>query len=190
MPRLQGYSVRKAAQVVAYFAIRQGGRINVLKLAKLIYLADRGHLAKFDSPILYDRFVSMPHGPANSLTLNYVQGFSENSEDWDSFISDKEGYNVGLARGNMAIEDLDELSRAETVTLEETWNQFGGMNPFALRDYTHAHCPEWEDPNGSSNPIPYERVLKHLGKDPDAADRIAEAIDEDRALAGALATAD
>lgn len=69
---------------------------------------------------------------------------------------------------------LDELSRADRQVLDETWRDFGHMSQWDIRDYTHKHCPEWEDPLGSSNPIPYERVFKFLGKT-DAAE-LAEAV--------------
>ena len=51
------------------------------------------------------------------------------------------------------------------------------MSKYELRDYTHQHCPEWEDPNGSSTPIPYERVFKFLGK-PDSGDLAAKIVGE------------
>lgn len=176
---LTGYNVRKAAQVVAFFAIQQGGSINILKLAKLVYLADRGFLEKYDSPILYDRLVSMPHGPANSVTLNFINGLFEETAKWDEFVSDREKHNVGVATRDLKVEDLDELSRAERAVLEDVWNRFGHMTQYQLRDFTHRNCPEWEDPKGSSSEIPYERVLKYLRKDPS----IADAIDADRVLA-------
>ena len=38
------------------------------------------------------------------------------------------------------------------------------MDPFVLRDWTHdpKNLPEWEDPNGSSFPIPIRRILQNL----------------------------
>ena len=35
---------------------------------------------------------------------------------------------------------------------------------FELAEWTHSNVPEWEEPHGSSSPIPYERVFKYLGK--------------------------
>jgi hypothetical protein len=55
------YNVRKAAQVTAFFAKKQGGAIDVLKVAKLLYCS----------------IVSMPHGPVTSMTLNYINGLEE-----------------------------------------------------------------------------------------------------------------
>lgn len=175
------YNVRKAAQVSAFFAKKDGGAINVLKLAKLLYLADREFMDLYDFPILFDNLVSMPHGPVTSLTMNYVNGLSqEDRGSWDEFISDRAGYRVGLANPNIADDDLDELSDAEIHVLESAWDKFGHMNQFQIRDYTHANCPEWEDPNGSSYPIPYERVLKFLHKERSA--EIAREIETLRSL--------
>lgn len=156
------FNARKAAQVVAFFADKEGGKINVLKLAKLVYLADRAFMAEYDSPILHDQLVSMEHGPVNSITLNLINGLVE-SADWDAFVTDRERHDVGAAR---AIEPgiLDELSEAELEVLNAVWARFGHMDPYAIRDYTHEYCPEWEDPEGSSAPIPYERVFKFLEK--------------------------
>lgn len=157
------FNVRKAAQVAAFFALRQGGQINVLKLTKLIYLSDRKFMERYDIPILGDRLVSMDHGPVNSQTLNYINGTAE-SQLWDSFLSDRAGHMVGLAHNGITEESLDELSDAETDVLREIWGQFGYMDRYAIRDYTHANCPEWEDPHGSSTPIRYAQVFKFLGK--------------------------
>lgn len=179
---MHGYNERKAAQVAAYFALRSGGTINVLKLAKLLYLAERESMARFDEPMFYDRLVSMDHGPVTSITLNNLNGLGQ-SEAWSQFVSGREGYQVG-AVGDLTIDQLDELSRADLRILDHLWQSFGAMSGYQLRDWTHKNCPEWEDPHGSSEPIPHNRVFKFLGKQ-DAND-LAEAIHERRNLARTL----
>jgi len=158
------FNTRKAAQVVAFFAHKQGGAINVLKAAKLVYLADRRNMEKYDFPITGDNLVSMDHGPVNSLTYDCINGMQGARPDWEQFVGGRAEYSVGLANAGMVIADLDELSEAEIETLEETWAEFGGMSQYQIRDWTHDHCLEWEDPNGSSAPIPFARVFKYLGK--------------------------
>jgi len=182
---MQGYNVRKTAQVVAFFAIKEGGEINVLKLAKLLYLADRRFLDLYDYPILFDKLVSMRHGPVNSLTLDYINGEAAGA-DWDAFIAGRANYNVGLKNKTLTFEKLDELNDAEIEVLEETYRKFGGMDQYALVKFTHnpGNCPEWEDPDGSSATIPYARVFKYLGKKESA--MLAQAIEEERFLRGAL----
>jgi uncharacterized phage-associated protein len=178
---LSGYNVRKAAQVTAFFAKKQGGAIDVLKLAKLLYLVDREFMSRYDFPILFDRFVSMPHGPVTSMTLNYINGLLEEHRDqWNAFVEARAGHKIGVARQDLSIDDLDELSDAEIHVMEATWDQFGYMSSWEIRNYTHANCPEWEDPNGSSTPIPYERVLKFLHKENSA--EIADEIEAQRSL--------
>ena len=178
--KVDGFKARKAAQVAAFFAKAQGGTINVLKLVKLIYLADRAFLLKFDSTITNDRFVSMDHGPVNSMTLDYIDGCQLERDAWEAFVSDRAGYEIGLVNPNIQVDDFDELSEAETDVLQETWVQFGWMTKYQIRDYTHKFCPEWEDPKGSSNPIPFERILKFLGKANSSA--LANRLESERAL--------
>lgn len=157
------FQTRRAAQVAAWFALRQGGRINVLKLTKLLYLSERRHLDLYDEPMTYDRLVSMDHGPVPSICLNLMNGTLEHP-DWAEFITDRDSYDLGVVGEKTNPEQFDQLSRADHRLLEEIWAQFGHMSKYELRDYTHEACHEWEDPDGSSLPIPYERVLKFLGK--------------------------
>lgn len=158
------FNIRKAAQVAAFFARAEGGRINVLKLIKLIYLADRKHLEDFDWPILNDKYVSMAHGPVNSIAFDYINGCQLERDSWELFVTDRDHYDVGVAREDISDDELDELSKAELKTLNQVWGEFGGMTKYQIRDWTHDNLPEWEDPEGSSSPIPYERILKFLGK--------------------------
>ncbi len=173
------FDVRKAARVAAYFARATGGRINVLKLVKIIYLADREFAARYDEPMIDDHWVSMDHGPVNSGTLDMVNGMGGPHPDWDAFIGPREGFDVPLA-GTLTEADFDELSEADIQVLSSVWGRFGSMTQYEMRDYMHQHCPEWENPHGSSTPIPYSRVLKFLGKQD--ADAIAEAIEAARAV--------
>jgi uncharacterized phage-associated protein len=161
---VESFNARKAAQVVAFFARESGGRINVLKLIKLVYLADRESMRNFDRPILFDQIVSMDHGPVNSATYDLVNGASDVSSDWDSFVGPRAGHDVTLARENIANEDLDELSRRDLKVLEAVWRRFKDYGKYQIRDWTHENCPEWENPQGSSAPIPYDRIFKFLGK--------------------------
>jgi uncharacterized phage-associated protein len=154
------FNVRRAAQISAFFCEKAGGQIPLVKLVKLIYLGDRESMSQTGFPITDDQFVSMPHGPVNSMILNFINGAIEN-EAWSDLISDRADHDVGLARSRND-DDIDELSQLDLEVLEKVWIQFGKMSKWEIRDWTHDHCPEWEDPAGSCNPIPYARVLKYL----------------------------
>lgn len=156
------FKMKKAAQMAAYFACREGGEINVLKLVKLIYLAERECMKQYGFPITYDKFVSMPHGPVNSITFNLINGAVPESDDWDSIISDRAGHMV-KAQQKVERADLVDLSDAEFEILAGTWKEFGRFDGFELSDYTHKNCPEWKDPKGSSFPIDYGTLYEALG---------------------------
>lgn len=172
------FNERKAAQVATYFALKQGGAINIVKLMKLVYLGDREFLAKYDSPILFDRPVSMPKGPVNSNTYNCASG-QVSAEVWDAYLTDAANHMISCTQANMTYQDLKALSRAEVQVLDEVWEKFGHMNQWDLVKYTHDNCDEWEDPNGSSQSIPYERILRVLGKGA-ASREIAERIESEK----------
>ena len=156
------FDERKAAQVAAYFARKESGQIDILKLVKLIYLSDRKNMERNGHPIINDKFVSMPHGPVNSMTLNYINGAVDHAEEWDKYISDRAGYTVATAK-EFDIDDFDELSDTDLETLDAVWKECGNMTKWEIRDWTHEHCPEWEYPQGGAEPIPHERVFKFLG---------------------------
>ncbi len=166
------FNTRKAAQIAAFFAREEGGTINVLKLVKLIYLADRECMARYEFSILNDQLVSMNHGPVNSITYNHIKGCGHEQGVWGEFIADRVHHDVSIAQAELSDDQLDELSQAELEVMHDVWAKFGGMTRFQLRNWTHNHCPEWEDPEGSSQRIPYERVFEILGKPAELAEEI------------------
>lgn len=175
------YNTKKSAQIAAFFATQEGGEIPLLKLVKLMYLAERRFMEQFDASMLRDHLVSMDHGPVQSITLNRMNGTEDDSAEWSAYIADRDSYNLSVTRDNLTDDELDELSKAELRVLHETWGEFGHLNKWQIRDYTHDYCPEWEDPHGSSSEIPYVRVFRYLGK-PNA-EELAQIVEDERHLA-------
>ena len=160
------FNEKKAAQAAAYFLLRAGSTLDVLKLMKLLYLAERRSFEKFGQAMIGDNIVSMPHGPVLSRTYNHMNGELPSGEGgWETWIADREEHQLSL-RNPAALrtpeKDLSELSDADLGVLEETWNKFGRMSGLQLRDYTHRNCPEWKDPEGSMIPIQPEDLFKAL----------------------------
>lgn len=158
------FSEAKVAQMAAYLLRLGEGRMAHLKLMKLLYLADREAIRRYGVSISEDQAVSMPHGPVLSMTLDYMNGnLPSGPGGWEAWISDKENHEVSLMR-RVDIAELDELSQADTEVLDSVWRDFGHMDGWEIRDWTHQHCPEWQDPNGSMQPIQREaiyRAVKH-----------------------------
>jgi uncharacterized phage-associated protein len=176
------FDERKAAQSAALFLGKAGGKLSILKLQKLLYLADRLSIDRFGYPITDDRMMSLPHGPVLSATLDLINGNTESAPDgWDYWIKDRENREVALARSVLRDELLD-LSDADLEILDETWGTYGKFTPFQLRDFTHTHCAEWKDPHGSSMPITFMEVLRALGKPPDVIEALVSQYKADNAI--------
>lgn len=159
------FNEKKAAQIAAWFLHQAGGVMSHLKLMKLMYLADRESMRSHGFPMTGDHFVSMPHGPVLSNTLSHINDEAPSACDgWNSWISDKANHEVALVIG-VDMDALDYLSRADLQILKSSWEKFGHMTKFQIRDYTHdaKNCPEWKDPKGSSYPIHYRTVFEALG---------------------------
>lgn len=174
------FNEQKAAQMAAFFAAKENGQIAVLKLVKLLYLSDRESLLRYSFPISGDCPVSMPHGPVLSRTYSLICEGSNTPNGWDAWISDKENHEVRVSH-RITRDDLDELSDAELDVMEAVWQQFGGMDRWAIRDYTHDHCTEWQDPKGSSRPIEFADIFRALGRAPAEAQALAAQLQSERA---------
>lgn len=185
------FDERRAAQAAAYFLFRAGGRLPLVKLMKLMYLAERLSLKRYGEPLTGDRLVSMPHGPVLSMTYDHVNGALPSCEGgWDSWVADRAGHEVALNDESMILspeEDLLRLSESDLEVLAETWAEFGHWDRWALVNYTHSEaCPEWEDPEGSSKPINYATLFEKLGYTKDQATSLVERMVTQQALNAAM----
>jgi len=201
---------RKAAQMAAYLLHKAGGRMPHMKLMKLMYLADRSCYRHFDRPMSKDTAVSMDYGPVLSKTYDLMKGKTK-SDAWSGYISPIENNEVSLVvelgtleclrgrirslerlRGRIRSLDgtgthrLGKLSRADMQVLDEVYSQYGDISPFSLSELTH-EFPEWQNPHGSSLPIPAGAILQAVGKEPDVIEQIVEELEERDALEVALA---
>jgi len=157
------YDPKKAAQTIAFFAMQEGGTINLLKVVKLVYLADRESLKRRGHTIQDEARVSMPYGPVNSTTLNYLNGAYRDDGGWSGYLQDRARHDVGLSDQELTPNALDALSERELAILADVWAEFGRMDRFELAHWTHDHIAEWQDPLGSAIPIPLDRIMAAVG---------------------------
>lgn len=167
------FNEEKASQVAAIFIKLCGGKVNYMKLIKLMYLAERQALLDWGRPITYDSYFSLPKGPILSNTLNIIRQESESkNHKWFEYISKPSNYEVSLLSEEFSTE---ELSEAEEELINEIFQEYGQLNEWQLVEYTHS-LPEWENPEQSSKPISYRSILKAGGKSPEEIECIEEEI--------------
>lgn len=153
------FSKKKATQLAAAFIEREGRSINYTKLLKLMYIADRRALLRWDRPITGDSYVSMSNGPVLSATYDLIKANSNAECFWFEHISEREGYNVSLCEQCLP----KNLSRAEEKVVAEIYEEYGHLNQWQLIDIVH-EFPEWEDPgSGSPTVIPIRNIFSGEG---------------------------
>jgi uncharacterized phage-associated protein len=180
-PPLVGFDSAKAAQAAAYFALRSGGKIEKLKLVKLLYLAEREAMAALDHPMFYDEFYSLKDGPVCSNALNGINGVTDTGT-WSAYII-RNG-NILVPTHKMEREEFDEISNAEMSILEQLWERFARSTSAEIRRYTHDHCAEYEEVFRGRRPISYLAVFQALGKsDPEG---LVESVEEVRRVESVL----
>jgi uncharacterized phage-associated protein len=161
------FNERRAAESAAFLLHRAGGTLPLIKLMKLMYLAERLSFKRYGEALTGDRLVSMDQGPVLSRTYEHINGARRSVEGgWEDWVSDRAGHQLALrdpSKIRSPEQDLMYLSESDLEVLGETWEEFGHLDKWALVDYTHKHCPEWEFPDGSSLPIEHSKLFSALG---------------------------
>lgn len=177
------FRVEKATEAAARLLKKRGGNMSHLKLIKLLYLVDREAYVRWGRPVTYDSYVSMPHGPVLSFTLDMINEPEYNEGAyWHKYIAPKANNEVKLLE--MEAIPNAHLSAAEEQLIDEIFQQYGRMSRWELRDLTHK-LPEWENPEGSSRPIDPSDILRYSGYSDEQIREIANDLEETR-LADAL----
>lgn len=146
--------------MAAFFLARREAPMAHIKLMKLLYLADRLSMERYDVPMSDDSQCNMKNGPILSATLDLMKG-TRRSDAWNAFISPIKDNELALQR-NFAWDELDELSRADLAILEEVFEAFGHMKRWDLVAYVHT-LPEWENPGSSSKLVDAEVTFVSFG---------------------------
>lgn len=172
------FNERKATEAATVLLSLYNKRMKYKKLIKLLYLADRLALDKYERPITNDRFVSMKQGQVLSNIYNLIKG-EITSEYWHKFIRRNAWWWIALHTEKLKIE---ELSESEVEVLEEIFKDYGHFTGNQLGKITH-DLPEYVDPLGSSRTTPVEEVLKKgLGFNQEDINRIASEVETEDAL--------
>lgn len=163
------FQEEKTTQIACFLLKIVGGKMDLLKLNKLLYLVDRDALRRWGRPLSHDYYVSMPHGPVLSRTYNLMNGEIP-SEYWAKHISKRTQNEISLVVENPP---EDRLSEADKSLIREIYRQHGNKTGWELREFSHT-LPEWQDPAGSSIPIDYCDILRAVGRNEDDIEAIEE----------------
>ncbi|MFC1612339.1 Panacea domain-containing protein [Patescibacteria group bacterium] len=144
MKTLIKFDYQKAIQAINYFAKEEGGKIDKLKLLKLIWLADRYHLRKYGRPIVNDTYWAMPLGPVASVVKDIAEESDllakEEAKYLEKYIQCQQRANS--VKSIKAI-DMDVFSKTDLEALEQIYKEYGKFNNSSLVKISH-EFPEWK----------------------------------------------
>lgn len=111
---------------VTKYILHKCGEMSTWKLQKLCYYSQAWHLAWTDNPIFEEDFEAWANGPVCSELFHAHQGkFLVSMEDF--------------CKGNE-----DNLSEDEKESIDIVLDGYGQMEPYSLREQTHAEDP-WKN---------------------------------------------
>ena len=136
--------------------------MTILKLVKLIYLADRLSLERRGVPIVGGAYYSMKNGPVPTDVLDLInEGRLYGVEDnrWEEHISARAEHEVSLKK----TPPYDELSASELRLLDEVHREHGQSNQWQLVQWCHENCAEWTPLKAGRKPIQLSDIGEALG---------------------------
>ena len=166
------FQARKSTQAAAFLLHLCGDAKGKYLLLKMIYLADRKALEKWNVSITGDEPYSMELGPVPSNIYDLTKGGIRHGNEWKESIETVNRDTLKL-KSNPG---TDELSQDEMTLLSEIFTQYKDFTFQQMKDYCH-RLPEYDQTVGkSSSPIGIATMFRTLGKSVeqirDAADSI------------------
>src|ERR1017187_2676143 len=96
------FDIDKDVAAASYLAKKEGGKISIFVLLKMMYAAEREALTTWHRPITGDSFCSMPKGPVLSRTYNLIKRevakSNSDMQKWSNHISERDGNFVKLLK--------------------------------------------------------------------------------------------
>ncbi|HTX86629.1 MAG TPA: Panacea domain-containing protein [Candidatus Nanoarchaeia archaeon] len=135
-----------------------------VKLMKLFYFLDFLHLKKYGSPITYDNYVNLEHGPIPSGILNLVNSAIDDIDS--SALSDTISFETPAGTVMQRIiparkfieSDKKYFSKSQMDIMAQVAERFGDKNTKFIEEASHEESP-WKCTNMLEN-IPYTLAAK------------------------------
>jgi uncharacterized phage-associated protein len=154
------FKPRKAIEAILYVAERTKDTPTRLRIAKLLYLADKTSLEKYGRFIFGDTYHAMKHGPVPSHALDLLKT-SQDAFD----VEENEGEHPIIRPKRKA--NIELLSISDKTCLDIVLKAYDDLPSWGLRNESHDDA--WEvtykqalQQGVGSLPIPLERIVNLL----------------------------
>lgn len=176
------FQARKSTQAAAFLLKLCGEKKDKYLLLKMIYLADRAALEKWNISITGDQPHSMELGPVPSNIYDFTKGAIRFGTVWSDSIETENRDTLVLKNDP----GTDELSEDEMNLLREIFERFKNYSFKDMKDFCHA-LPEYDHSVGrGSRPISFPTMMSAVGKSADDIDHISKTIVDTERLKAAF----
>lgn len=152
---MTSFSPLAVANAVLEEADRQGKRLTIMQLLKLVYISHGWSLALLNSPLVDEEPEAWQHGPVFPSIYRAFRRFGSGA------ITER----ASTSFGPLASADLSEQQRS---VIESVVRGYGDTHAFALSRMTHQPDTPWakvyRDGSGSSDDIPNQIIADHYRK--------------------------
>jgi uncharacterized phage-associated protein len=181
------FNLRKATESASLFIKMEGGKLNVMKLVKLIYLLDRISIGRRGIPVVGGIYYSMRNGPVTSELLDVINAgklADDVDSSWEQYISDRDHHEIVLQKEI----PLDFISESEIELIESVYKEHGAKDQWQIRDWCHQNCGEWTPLQAGRERIMVEEIATNTGKTPEEVKVISEEARESNLLSYSFST--
>lgn len=157
-------SLPKLKAILLYFCTNTDPRfLGKVKLMKLFYFLDFGHIKKYAIPVTFDDYINLEHGPIPTTIKNLVD---EVCDDLDSsvladtvFCETSETSRIMriVSKRKFTDEDKKYFSKSELEMLDTVCKRFSDSNKKTIEDASHSEAP-WRM-TGILDRIPYSLAV-------------------------------
>ena len=166
------FNQKRALNAVLYVASRLADR-GYHKIFKVLYFADRDHLANWGRTITGDRYVAMEFGPVPSALYDLFKAKEKaagNGAFADLFLAQIDKQITPLADADRRV-----LSRSDIKALDKALNEYGGKDFKTITALSHGSA--W-DKTPRNRPMSFFDIMKEHGE----TDEYAQYADEQARL--------
>ena len=162
---------QETAQILApcLYVLNKKGKLSKHHISKILYFADKYHIAKYGRPLTGQRYIAMQNGPVPSQIydfIKFVEGRSDGSfvGPYAQYIGDFIEFIPSYYVAAKKPADIDFLSASAIRALEESITKYGNSSFGSRTDESHdsAWIDAWERP-GKNKYISILEMAKSAG---------------------------
>ncbi len=173
---------------ILYFASKKIPDLTKWKLCKLLYLADRTHLALFGRPITGDVYYALPYGPVPSYALNGLNDDDELAMDLVNVVQKDDSLKNPTYSPTATVDPKwsETLSPSDLKVLDGIVENYGHMGFRQLSDAvdkTAAYRKAWAKRKGARSLMRFEDFFEDV---PGARPEIIRELIDNRQVHNAL----